>query len=217
MIDIPHFLKKLVLLVLGAGIFLASFGCTGADNEKTASKKELIRLDMLTTVLGKPIDSPVFSLKDHKNRDFNAQNFKGQWTFLFFGYTRCPDICPATMNKLNDVYQDLAQQGDLNNTSFIMISVDPVRDTLKGLAEYVKYFNDKFIGVTGDEEQIGILAKKFAIMYTKEETKKEDYLVGHSTSILLIDPKGRQFARFSAPHNPATIVSDFRKIRKKYE
>lgn len=204
--------KELLFLFLTLTLLTASLGCSGSSNEE----KKVIRLDMLTTVLGKPIDSPAFSLKDHSDNDFNENSFKNNWTFLFFGYTSCPDICPATMDKFNEIYEDLAKKGDLKNTSFVMVSVDPFRDTLKGLTDYVKYFNDQFIGVTGKDEELMKLAKKFAIMYQSEDTAKEGYEVGHSTSILLIDPKGRQLARFSAPHNSTTIASDFRKIRNKY-
>ena len=209
MTNFLHLSKKLLFTFLTLSLLMTSLGCTSEE-------KKVIRLDMLTTVLGMPIDSPVFSLKDNSDNDFNTSRFKDNWTFLFFGYISCPDICPATMDKFNEIYEDLAKKGDLNNTSFVMVSVDPFRDTLKGLTDYVTYFNNKFIGVTGKDEEIMKLAKKFAIMYKSEDTSKEGYEVGHSTSILLIDPKGRQLARFSAPHNATTITSDFRKIRNKY-
>jgi protein SCO1/2 len=164
------------------------------------------------TVLRAPLPLPDFSLTDHTGQTFDASRFDGQWSFVFFGYTFCPDVCPMALGTFRSVDEILADQSDLQ---FIFVSVDPERDSLERLAEFVPYFHPDFIGVTGAPEELGRLTKTLGIYHQKSDTETgRDYLLDHSTSVLLIDPEHRLSAIFRTPHDPESIAAAFRKIRK---
>ncbi len=151
-------------------------------------------------------------------------NLMRKWTFMFFGYTYCPDVCPIALVDLNDVYHNLAEKGDLIEekfkveTQFVFVSVDPQRDTAEVLKDYIPHFNEVFIGITGKPEVIEGLARPMGVAYRRVpgEDEEGDYLVDHSASFLLIDPLGRLRATFSPPHDPKQIADDFRKISSVY-
>lgn len=156
-----------------------------------------------------------FTVVDQHNQPFNLDNLRGKWSFLFFGYTHCPDVCPITMALLNQAQKKLAAQNQAKNVQMIFISVDPKRDTPEQVAEYVKYFNKDFIGLTGTEEQITSLANQMGVVHVQdEETAAGEYLVDHSASIFLISPTGQWLAIFSTPHDADNIVKRYLAIRE---
>jgi len=147
---------------------------------------------------------------------FNQERFKGKWTLDFFGYTSCPDICPATLYVLNSVQGLLEDEtGEVpDDMQVVFISVDPERDTTEKLAAYITHFNKKFIGATADKTEIDKLTRQFGAGYILEpETAPGHYLVAHTSAIFLVDPFGRLIASFSQPHYPKTITSQFQKIQ----
>lgn len=157
-----------------------------------------------------------FKLTDHNDTIFNEERLQGKWSFVFFGYTSCPDICPTTLHVLSSVQTLLDDAaGDIpTDRQVVFISVDPERDTTKILATYMSYFNTGFIGATADKTEIDKLARQFGAGYVLEpETSQGQYLVAHTSAIFLVDPLGRLVATFSQPHYPATITSLFEKIR----
>ena len=155
-----------------------------------------------------------FTLVDHNNEVFNETTLHNRWSFLFFGYTHCPDVCPTTLSVLNSVAQRL-QDVD-TDIRFVFVSVDPERDTPEKLALFVSYFNENFIGVTGSEQQIGQFTRELGIMHMRvaAEENATGYLVDHTASVLLIDPDGRYHAVFSPPLSAVKISDDFKKILK---
>ncbi|MCK4675183.1 MAG: SCO family protein [Gammaproteobacteria bacterium] len=157
-----------------------------------------------------------FKLTDHNNTVFDEKRLQGKWSFVFFGYTSCPDVCPATLFVLNSVHGLLLDEsgGSTDDMQVVFVSVDPARDTVNKLADYVTYFNKDFIGTTADKTEIEKLARQFGAGYIfEEETSAGVYNVSHTSAIFLIDPTGRLVASFSQPHQPATIISLYKKIR----
>ena len=155
-----------------------------------------------------------FTLVDHNNEVFNETTLRQRWSFLFFGYTHCPDVCPTTLSVLNSVAQRLQDvEADIR---FVFVSVDPERDTPEKLARFVSYFNKNFIGVTGTEQQIEQFTRELGIMHMRvaAEENATGYLVDHTASVLLIDPDGRYHAVFSPPLSAGKISDDFRKMLK---
>ena len=157
-----------------------------------------------------------FELIDHNNAAFDNNALKQRWSFLFFGYTHCPDVCPTTLSVLNSVanrLQDLDEE-----IRFVFVSIDPERDTPELLARYVSYFNGDFIGVTGSPEALEQLTKPLGIFSARMEADGAgNYLVDHTASVLLFDPDGRFHAVFSAPLSAGKISDDFRKMLKAYQ
>lgn len=159
-----------------------------------------------------------FSLTDQNNQPFTLNDLQGKWSLMFFGYTQCPDICPITMQTLRDVYKHLeATQPDyLKETQFVFVSVDGNRDTPKKLKGYVEYFNRNFIGATGDERAVNRLTRQLGIVYIivpAPDGNPDHYLIDHSSSITLIDPKGRMIGLFSAPHQAEDISQRYAQMR----
>jgi protein SCO1/2 len=169
--------------------------------------------DVSATVLRDAKPLPKFVLEDHFGNGFTNKNLKNQWSLVFFGYTHCPDICPTTLALLNQVDQVLKKESDIDKPRIIFISVDPERDTIEQLTDYVTYFNPEFIGVTGSMENLQVLTKSLGIVFGKEgDDESNDYEVYHTARILLVDPKARLKALFSSPHDVNQIASDYIKI-----
>jgi len=156
-----------------------------------------------------------FELIDQHQQSFSRERLRGKWSFVFFGYTYCPDICPTTLATLTAMVKQLKNdpQG-LANIQVVFVSVDPQRDTPDLIEAYLKYFNEAFQGVTGVQQDIDSLTRQFGAAYDREpETKTGEYLVSHTSSIFLVDPHTRLLAAFPPPHYPNTIVDQFRQIR----
>jgi protein SCO1/2 len=157
-----------------------------------------------------------FELTDHEGNPFTESKLQNKWTFVFFGYTSCPDICPTTLYVLNSVQslQEDKADGDAIDMQVVFISVDPKRDSTEKLAKYMRYFNKKFTGATASKTKIDRLTRQFNAGYIVEpETSPGQYLVAHTSAIFLVDPLGRLVANFSQPHYPNTINDLYEKIR----
>lgn len=159
---------------------------------------------------------PSFQLQSQQGDFFTENNLQGKWSLIFLGYTSCPDICPATLAILNSVHGKLEQQRAelLKDTQVVFVSVDPARDTVEDINEYLSFFNKDFIGLTGTKEQIDHFVLKIGGGYVlDEETAPGEYLVAHSSAIFLIAPDLKITAAFSQPHLPETISQQYQKIR----
>ncbi len=187
---------------------------------------------VVTYVLTKPPERPAelegvlrpdfrvlhpFKLIDQNNAVFDEKRLLNKWTFVFFGYTSCPDVCPATLYVLSSIHGLLVDESGKipEDMQVVFVSVDPARDTPAKLADYVSYFNKDFIGVTADKTEIDKLSRQFGAGYILEDKNAAgDYNVAHTSAIFLVDPYGRLVATFSQPHQAPTITSQYKKIRK---
>lgn len=131
-----------------------------------------------------------FTLTDHHGVDRTAEDFKGQWLLVFFGFTNCPDVCPTTLSEIAAVMEGLGENRSMVQPLFI--SIDPERDTIDALAEYLPNFDPGIIGLTGTPEQIAKTAQHFFVYFEKIEgvTKADPYMMGHSSQVLLFDTAG---------------------------
>jgi len=160
-----------------------------------------------------------FQLTGHDGKPFSHDDLRGKWSFAFFGYTHCPDVCPTSLTMLAQVMKRLEKNDTLDALpQVIFVSVDPERDTPELLEKYVPYFHPDFIGVTGGPQQLLTLTRQLGILYGKSPGDSEDnYLVDHSAAIILFDPDGNFRAVFGAPHDPDLIAQDFMDIKTYYE
>lgn len=165
-----------------------------------------------------PKPLPSFTLTNHLNQPLKRDEFLGHWTFLFFGYTSCPDICPNTLAVLRSIADRLESvQGGANPPQYLFVSVDPQRDTVERLNNYVTYFHPSLVGATGKEEVIAELAKELYILYERAETRSpDDYDINHTASIVLVDPQARLYGKFSPPHKPGEMVELYQRLREHY-
>lgn len=159
------------------------------------------------TVLAEPRPLPEFSLVDHGGRTFDAARLRGHTTLLFFGFTHCPDICPATLSQLTAARRQLAASGGGALPQIVLVTVDPARDTPEVLASYVGYFGEGVTGVTGTADQIRALAEPLGIHFEKSPLG-DDYTMSHSTAVLVVGPDASLTALFSSPHDVSALVHD---------
>lgn len=165
-------------------------------------------LPQFATVLPERRPLPEFSLTDHDNRPFDATRLRGRTSLLFFGFTHCPDICPATLSQLAAARRQLAAAGDgADLPQIVLVTVDPERDTPEVLESYVEYFGEGITGVTGAVEEIRALAEPLGVYFEKSPLG-DDYTMGHSTAVLVVGPDAALQALFSAPHDVAAFVHD---------
>lgn len=159
-------------------------------------------------VLPNPDSLPEFSLLDQQGNTIDRSVFAGQWDLVFFGFTHCPDICPTTLQLLATARAELARQGQEPLPRIVLVSVDPERDTPEIIGQYIDYFGEGNLGITGTLEEISKLTTGLGIYFQKQAADGDNYLVDHSAAVLVIDPEGRFSALFSGPHNVENFVHD---------
>jgi len=168
-------------------------------------------------VLPEPRPLGSFELVDEHGARFAPESFAGSWSFLYFGYTYCPDVCPLALVELGEVKKKLAERTPGAATRFYFVSVDPQRDTPERLQEYVAYFDPELRGLTGDAAQIAVLANAVGAVYFVPPGQDEKrYLVSHSSNIVLLDPSGGLRAVFTSPHVADQVAGDFAAIFARY-
>jgi protein SCO1/2 len=159
-----------------------------------------------------------FRLTDQHGRVFDLDRLKDKWTFMFFGYTRCPDICPTTMAVMKNIATVLERDPRQIEAQFVFVSMDPERDKPESLGGYVEYFNPAFIGITGNQAQLDVLGRQLNIEVRRiEGDTSASYLLSHTSSIMLFDPRARWYADFSPPHERASIIERFYLGRHLYQ
>lgn len=165
-----------------------------------------------------------FQLEGSDGENVTLSALEGQWTMLFTGYTFCPDICPTTMAQLKSRWQDIAAASDYP-VQVWMISVDPQRDDIDRLAMYIDFFGEGFYGVRAEHKELYPFVRNIGLMYSIPDEDEENYLVNHSSAIILVNPRGEQQAIFRPSHelgelavvNPNHLVNDFQKIARYLE
>jgi protein SCO1/2 len=170
-------------------------------------------------ILPEPRSIAPFALVDNNDKLFTERDFKGQWDVLFFGYTSCPDICPNTLNIMQQAWEILDKQNETHDLRFILVSVDPARDTPEQLNKYVTYFNPKFVGLTGQESQIQKLGEQFGVFYihTPNKNDPKDYLIEHTGSVMFVDPNGHYYANLSPPFTAEILAKDTLIIKQSFK
>jgi protein SCO1/2 len=130
-----------------------------------------------------------FALTATDGTAVTEESYRGKWLAIYFGYTFCPDICPTTMMELAQAFRALGSRAAA--VQAIFVTVDPQRDKPDILAEYLKSFDQRFVGLTGTSAQISAAAKSFNVFYERNDTDDGNYTYDHSSYIYLIDPGGR--------------------------
>lgn len=152
-----------------------------------------------------------FELADHHGRLRRLADFKGRVLVLFFGYTQCPDFCPATLAMMAEVMTLLGPRAADVQVAFI--TVDPERDTRELLAEYVPAFHPSFVGLRGDLEATARTARAFKVVFQKSKGRTpETYTVDHTTLSYAYDRQGRLRLMIRHGTPPADIAADLRRL-----
>ncbi|WP_405242288.1 SCO family protein [Lentisalinibacter salinarum] len=155
-------------------------------------------------VVDPPRPVATFELTGHTGAPFSRDDLMGRWTVLFSGFTHCPDICPATLGILKAAGKGL----DASRVQTVFVSVDPERDTLERLAGYLAWFDEDWIGLTGEREALDRLLDSLQMAYVRVPTGNGEYTMDHATAVALIDPQGRMTAFWSAPLDVGELRED---------
>lgn len=182
---IRYGLFLLVAFALGLSIHLALQQVQQPTQTRTAQSS------------GEALIGGPFELVNHNGETVTRQDFAGKHMLVFFGFTHCPDVCPA---KLNNISVALDRLGPLaNEVTPLFITVDPERDTPDRMAQYVSNFNSQIVGLTGTPEQIRKAAQAYRVYYAKVEMENSasGYLMDHSAFTYLMDENGDYVTHFA--------------------
>jgi len=211
--------KNTTLLLIITAIIAMSAGLWLAQNTKTN------QVSLTTpTIQGAiyPTEKLInpFKLVNHLGNEFSNKNLKGHWSIVFVGYTHCPDICPTTLSLMSDVHRELSLQ-KMDSPHVIFLTIDPERDTPNVMNNYIEYFNAEFTGLTGTLANIEKFTKNLNAVYRKApglggEITIDDYLMDHSSALMLINPKGNLQSILTAPHTLGNVIDSIIKSRAYY-
>jgi protein SCO1/2 len=182
------FLAGLVL-ALGAFIYLAGHSASP--------------IGRATASVGGP-----FHLEDQSGKPFSDQDMKGRPFLVFFGYTHCPDICPATLLEISDVMKALGKDAD--RTGALFITVDPERDTPAVLKDYLSNFDPHLRALTGDPAAVEAALKAYRVYAAKIPLKDGDYTMDHTAAVYLMDKDGHFVSIFNLKQSPEAAASQLR-------
>ena len=190
------------LIAMAAGIWLGQ-----TSNQQTQTLKPAI-IQGAIFPQAKYIEH--FELIDQNKNIISKHDFQNHWSLVFVGYTNCPDICPMTLSVMNQVIEYMSEQL-IQPPQIVFLSVDPERDTPLHLKRYVEYFNKDFLGLTGSLQQVTQLSQNMNAVFRKApglsgEISSEDYLIDHSSALMLINPQGNLQSILTAPHTPGSII-----------
>jgi protein SCO1 len=150
-------------------------------------------------------------LTDHNGKLRTMDDFKGKVVALFFGYTHCPDVCPTTMQDLKSTMKLLGDKAD--QVQVLFVTVDPTRDTQEVLAQFVPYFDKRFIGLRGSLQETAETLGNFKVFYSKIDSQtKGDYTIDHSAGMYVFDKDGKIRLYINYGEKPADMASDIEKL-----
>ncbi|WP_312246117.1 SCO family protein [Stutzerimonas nitrititolerans] len=183
-------LVALVALVIGLTVYRV------LNSERQVDPTQM--LDAGIVILPQGRDVPKLTLTNQDGEPVQVDQLEGKWTLLFFGYTFCPDICPATLAELRQLRSQLPDEVR-EQLRPVLVSVDPARDTPEQLKQYLEFFGEGFLGLTGTLDDIQTLANGVGIPFIPGDTSRENYTVDHSGNLVIIGPDGRQQGFIRAP------------------
>jgi len=199
----------IVVLVAAAavGLALAGSGYWALWQSRTASADIDIPPALVTFPERRPLAE--FILVDDEKGVFDLKSLEAKWSFIFFGFMYCPDICPTTLYDLSQVKREMIAQGVIEqDIQFVFISVDPARDKAAQIQRYVRYFDPSFLGATGSIGQLTNLTRQLGAPFRAEpETAENVYEVTHSSAVYIVDPLVQYTGIISPPFVAEDVAS----------
>lgn len=169
-------MKRLAAIVIAAAMGLA--GC-GTGTPPAGQLKDITGM----------MPELEFDMTSQTGTKVTAQDFRGAPVLLYFGYTSCPDVCPTTLATLRAALADLGDRG--RHVHVLFVTVDPGRDTTMKLATYLGYFGPQFVGLSGDDDSLKQLTKRYRVGYSRGKPDANgNYEVTHSSAVFVFDGKG---------------------------
>jgi protein SCO1/2 len=161
------------------------------------------------TAYDPPRPAPEIKISKAPGQGFTLSEQRGVITLLYFGYTYCPDVCPATIAILSQVFERMGLTPD--NVQFVMISVDPERESPEEIDSYVRRFHPDFIGLWADRDQLEKIQADYGVVAIQEPSDNpETYLITHTARVFLIDQHGYLRAHYAFGSTPDDFIADLR-------
>ena len=191
-------------------ILLILFSITGLFTYFQSLPSLLEKKPSLITgkILVRPMEIDNFELIDQNSEVFNKKSLQGSWTVLFFGYTNCPDVCPTTIYKLAEIKNGIKEGLPSASFNTVLVTLDPDRDSAERLDEYIGYFDETMLGVTGTYENIQSFTSSLSVFYQRIN-KDQGYDFNHTASIFVFDKDGSLFATMSPANTVGELEGDF--------
>ncbi len=152
--------------------------------------------------------APALALIDQDGKAFDLASLRGKPVLVFFGYTHCPDVCPATTGRLNEV---LAKSG--GTADVIFVTVDPERDTPAFLKEYLRYMPAGYVALTGSATQVRTAADAWGVRYARvDDGTLTGYAMSHTAEVYLVDATGQLRAHYPFGTEPKAMLDDLERL-----
>ncbi len=199
---IPTPIAPLLLLIL--------VGCSSLSSEASGPLENLESIALYADDGG---DLPGFSLPDTRDDRFDNRRLRGKWSLLYFGYTHCPDICPTALSTVAAAVRAVEKQTSLDSLQVVFVTIDPERDDMATMKQYVHYFHPTFLGARADLDSVRPLTRALGIQHYI--TKSHDgslYNVAHSGDIAVIDPDGKHIGMIQPPMDSKAIAHDLTQL-----
>jgi protein SCO1/2 len=190
--------KKLVLPLIFVTVLLCVAYVKFTEN-KTASQSET------EASSGEALIGGAFELTDNKGNKFSEASLRGKKYLVFFGFTHCPDICPVAIATISDTLNKV------ENVSALFITVDPERDTVEVMDEYLLPFNKNIVGLTGTKPEVEKVEKLYKAYAQKSDAHDGKYMMNHSDLIYLMDENGKYITHFNRGNSSEEIVAKLKK------
>ena len=195
-----------LLLAVVVAVYLA--GCRASAGPGPTGPRPTADPARSEYAVADPVAAPPLDLVDQNARAFHLDRFAGTPLLLYFGYTNCPDVCPATVGVVAEVTALLDR-----DQAAVFVTVDPERDTVAAMRDYVRHLAPGWTGLTGSAEQIRVAAEAYGVTYKRIATDgAQGYLISHSADLFLVDGEGRLTHRFPFDTPAAEIAADIRAL-----
>ncbi|MEK9946752.1 MAG: SCO family protein [Alphaproteobacteria bacterium] len=188
------------ILILAAG--LAVIVGLGLGFLIPVSKPDL---EVSQSIIGGP-----FEMVNHLGETVTQESFKGRHMLVYFGYTFCPDVCPTELQSMTVALNDMGEEADAITPVFV--TIDPARDDVAAVRDYIGFFHPRLVGLTGTPEQVEAMTDAFGVFYARARDTGEttDYLMDHSSLIFLMDEDGRYVTHIRANTSPEAMARQLR-------
>ena len=206
--------QKTVLVLAAVVALVVGLTVNKVLNSKGDGTDKVALLDAGIVLLPQSRSLPDLTLTNQEGQAVTANHLEGKWSLLFFGYTFCPDICPATLAQVRQLKGQLSAE-DQARLRVVLVTVDPNRDSPEQLKKYLAYFDPAFLGLTGEATDIQKLANGVSIPFIPADTSKENYTVDHSGNLVIIGPDGTQRGFIRSPVNVDKLAAQLPSLLKK--
>jgi protein SCO1/2 len=199
------FSRRPLLWLIVAALLAAAGGATVA--RMLAQKRVTLHSG---TWLPQPRPLAPFALSEQSGRRYDNAALAGHPSLLFFGFTSCPDVCPATLAVLAELNRD----PPLRDLAVLFVSVDPERDRPEALGTYLASFDPRIIGLTGNAAALAPLLHSLGAIAERVALPDGSYTMDHTATLYLLDRRGRMRAVFSPPFATASLRADLERVAR---